>query len=251
MRLGRTFAFRVVKAINNIRCSRQSRSRDGRLGTRNEHNVVDFPSSSSVFSAGVLESDIAVRAFEAFEADFSGFDPVPTASGEFASQQHPSGSGRIFAVVVVGEEHLNLGTIVVTRGDEGQHGIGVGVQIEGGRDEPIFIFSLVVGVHIGVVVAVVLGDDPTRGVAQNADLGPTIPIVLPVLVEDNGETCLNDIFGVDNGAVVIAFQRGVSPNGHVFVDEDGIFIFSPRTFFGFKAVVDGCTFSGASDGNFL
>ena len=107
------------------------------------------------------------------------------------------------------------------------------------------------GVHIGVVVAVVLGDSPIRGVAQNADLGPAVPVVFPVLVEDDDEACLNDIFDADDRAVVIAFHCGVSPDGHIFVNEDGTFIFSPRTFFGFKAVVNGCAFGVAGDGDFL
>ena len=110
---------------------------------------------------------------------------------------------------------------------------------------------MVIAVHVGVVVAAVFGNGPFGIFAFHIDLCPAVPILFPVLIEDDDEVVLDHIFGADNGAVIVAFLLGVGPEGHALVDGDGFFVFLPRTVFRIKAVIDGGVSGGASDGHVL
>ena len=112
---------------------------------------------------------------------------------------------------------------------------------------------MVVTVGIGVMIALVGGYAP-EGITRFEDFSPTMPSAFPILVEDGdcrSTATLDDINGLDNGAVIVAFQHGIGPDGHVFFNGDRPCVRNPRTVFRNSAVIDGCTFGSAGDAHGL
>ena len=150
-----------------------------------------------------------------------------------ASQRLPGSIGRVFAVVVVGDEHFKVVAGVVLCRAEAQHWVADGVEVEGRGDAPVFIGmcgSAAVAVGVGVVVALVCGNGPIH-FAFHIDEGPAVHLAFPVLVEDGDHTHLDGVGGLGDGAVIVAFLFGVGPDGHAFVNGDGCGVFRPRSVF--------------------
>ena len=73
-----------------------------------QQDVVDFPSGGGFFCTGILEADVAFCSAETAQVDGTRFDPSVASRRKLAGQSGPSGRGRVFAIVVVGEEHLKV-----------------------------------------------------------------------------------------------------------------------------------------------
>ena len=105
---------------------------------------------------------------------------------------------------------------------------------------------MVVTIGVGVVVALIGSHSPLHFTFY-IDEGPAVHLAFPVLVEDGDYTKLDDVCGTGNGAVVVAFLFGVSPNRHGFLNGDGFGVFRPWTVFRYCAIVNRGTVGRARD----
>ena len=79
---------------------------------------------------------------------------------------------------------------------------------------------MVVTVGVGIMVATVVANVP-EGVAHFAVFSPALPAVFPVLVEDDDEVVLDDVFCADYGAVIVTFLHSESFDGGGHIHPEG------------------------------
>ena len=116
----------------------------------------------------------------------------------------------------------------------------------------MFVYTAVVAIGVSVLVVVVCGNCPSIA-AFNSNECPAVHAAFPVLVEDGDCANNNSVFCRGNVAVIKTFLHGDSLDGHGLRNRDRSCVngAAHSRIAAVQGVMDGGSWCGTADGNFL